>query len=308
MPLLRQASAYPSVGSQHEKHRLGIVNDEQRRFGTSNFSNLSLELKHCSEILSSSSFQLLEKGEREIATHADALRSRVLVLADLAHSCAQQQRASNASMEEIIMRHYREATIIRQLCMNLTEGPESLDRLDKITVQMEIDLQHALAEVGRQQVVFQREGLRLRFEKLFSGKKRKLEPFMIDIIANRSMKTNYVPMFVLVNYVQRYFGPNVTHRDVRMTIEDLVNHRLLSAIRNVGGIDIVEFVPATIDDDQLTILKIAAQTPSLLPADCMMKLGWTQDRVMRAMKGLEIGGIATQDMSSGRWLFELSKE
>jgi hypothetical protein len=266
---------------------------------------LSVQLKQCAEIFSSYSFQSLQRGERETATWLDSLRRRTLLIADLAYTCSQQRNASDLSQtSDAWMQLAEQTSQIRELSKNsLDTIAPSISTLEGLTLRMENELRLTLADMVRCRTSRSVGGFASKLRAIFGARNRAIESFLLDTVTKRTWKTNYVPLFVLVNDAKRALGDSIEPSEVRESIEHLVGQRIFAGIRNVGGVDIIEFVPSAIDEDQLAILQLASRSPKLSLADCMMKLNWTQDRVIRALKGLEIAGVASFDSSERSWVF-----
>jgi hypothetical protein len=270
------------------------------------FSQASQELKECSDVLASASFLALEHGDKEVATKLDNFRRRARSLSDLVRTWALETKDSSVSDAADALRQFSERTSkIRHLVETESDGgPLDFGGLENCASKLEDDLRGSFRYALQGATLRRRTGLSSKLRQVIFGKRTEIESVLLEVATAKGTKGSYLPMFQLISQVRATLGNSVKPIDVKKGVEHLAKLGAIAGVRNVGGVDIVEISPATIDEDQLDILKLAAASPSLTLTDCMTKLNWTQERAMRALKGIEIGGIAAFDARNRRWIFE----
>jgi hypothetical protein len=270
------------------------------------FSQASQELKQSSDVLASASFLALEHGDREAATKLDNLRRRARSLSDLVRTWAIETKDSSASDAADELRQFsKRASEIRDLVQTKSEArPLDFGSLENCATRLEDNLRSSF-RYALQDADFRRKPrLNGKLHQVIFGRRTEIESVLLQIANAKGTKCSYLPMFQLISQVRSTLGDSVKPIDVKKSVERLSKLGAIAGIRNVGGLDIVEISPATIDEDQLDILKLAAKSSSLTLTDCMTNLNWTQERAMRALKGIEIAGIAIFDMGKKRWIFQ----
>jgi hypothetical protein len=270
------------------------------------FSEASQELKQCSDVLASASFLALEHGDKEAATKLDNFRRRARSLSDLVRTWALETKDSNVSDAADVLRQFSErASRIRHLIeIESDGGPLDLGGLENCASRLEDDLRGSFRYALQRATLRRRAGLSSKLLQAIFGKRTEIESVLLELATAKGKRGSYFPMFQLISQVQATLGNSVKPIDVKKGVEHLAKLGAIAGVRNVGGVDIVEISPTTIDEDQLDILKLTTASPSLTLTDCMTKLNWTQERAMRALKGMEIAGIARFDIGNKRWIFE----
>ncbi|MHA1232310.1 MAG: hypothetical protein ACTSPQ_16885 [Candidatus Helarchaeota archaeon] len=100
---------------------------------------------------------------------------------------------------------------------------------------------------------------------------------------------------------------NVKVAAIKKALNKLEKEGLICGLKKLKtGVEIVEFIPMSLNKDQNTLLALASRTGVISFEEAMTKLNWSQERLIRVLESLERANIAKRDPSyaSGRkWYF-----
>ncbi len=100
---------------------------------------------------------------------------------------------------------------------------------------------------------------------------------------------------------------NVEIKDISKSMKLLKKNKVIEDVRELkSGVIMIHFFPIQFTSDQTKILEIAKGPGYVSVEDVCVKLDWSQDRALRALKTLEDSGVAkfTDSMLKGKqWFF-----
>ena len=100
---------------------------------------------------------------------------------------------------------------------------------------------------------------------------------------------------------------NVEIKDLSKSMKLLKKNSVIEDIRELeSGIVMIHFFPIQYTSDQVKIVELAKEKGYLSLEETCLKLGWSQDRALRALKSLEDTGVAkfTDSLLKGKqWSF-----
>jgi len=100
---------------------------------------------------------------------------------------------------------------------------------------------------------------------------------------------------------------NVKVNNVKKALKKLQNEGLIPGIIKLeNGVEIVEFIPLSLNRDQNILLTLASKDGYLDIETAIIRLNWSQERILRALYALEKANIAKKDprYSAGNvWYF-----
>lgn len=157
-------------------------------------------------------------------------------------------------------------------------------------------------------------GIFRRIRSLFkTGKNRALSDLVLEIGKKNKMNTGGMVPLAEVFMSIRELRPdwNIDVDEVEKAVETLKEKGLIADFReHRSGIKVVEFFPLEFTGDENTVINLAAERGHITLEDVIRNTGWFQIRAVRALKGLEKGGIAKLDPSYSRgkrWYFPYQK-
>jgi hypothetical protein len=101
---------------------------------------------------------------------------------------------------------------------------------------------------------------------------------------------------------------NLQIDQVEKAMQVLIKKKIISDIsRTETGVPIISFFPVRYTQDQAAVLNIVPETGVLTTAEAIQRLGWSPDRVSRALDNLEETGVArvTETFRTGKQYFFL---